>query len=87
MSNTELDRISTEYSENDPTMLVDRRFMGLLADHVLERVQGGPVLEMGIGLDVWTGKIVSRFGSSTVVEASGPLIETSRHKFPEVRYV
>ena len=57
-----LERIANEYLQPDPGRVVDRQFLDWTASRLMTWIQGPEVLELGVGDEKWTGKILERFG-------------------------
>ena len=74
-SKGDLESISTEYLEPTPDRVVDQRIFELISDFVIPRLDGRRVLELGVGDQVWTPKLISRFEEVTTVDACQNLLD------------
>lgn len=75
--------ISKEYLKNDSSMDVDSRIINILSKKVVELTVGPQVLEMGVGVDQYTEKIIKKFGHSSVVEISELLVSKIKARYGE----
>jgi SAM-dependent methyltransferase len=76
-----LERIADEYLRPDPGRVVDARFQDWSADRLIGWVQGPDVLELGVGDEQWTGKVIGRFGRTHIVDASPSLLASVKETF------
>ena len=82
MSDTkaDLDRFYDEYIQPTPDRAVDRKLMDFISDYVIGRLEGTRVLELGVGDQIWTSKLVERFPDVTTVDGSARLLEVARQR-------
>jgi len=71
----DLDRIGQTYLDTTPEQGVNNAIMEMLADFTLQRLPPGRLLEMGVGGQVWTPKLVERFDDVTTVDGSQVLLD------------
>jgi 2-polyprenyl-3-methyl-5-hydroxy-6-metoxy-1,4-benzoquinol methylase len=76
-----LDCFTPEYLDPDPSRQVDQKILGMVIDRVMPNLEGPSVLEMGCGDGQWTGPIIQKFGSTSVVDASAKLLDAARNNF------
>lgn len=70
----DLDIYADEYLDPNSARTVDQRIITILADRIIPQLKGPNVLEMGYGDGIWTSKIIEKFDSSYIVDASGKLL-------------
>ncbi len=63
-----------EYLKPTPDRVVDQKIVGLVSDYVIPRLAGRRILELGVGDQVWTPKLVSRFPDVTTIDGSADLL-------------
>jgi len=78
-----LEKISDEYLNPDPGRIVDIKLVTMMLDEVLPWINGPEVLEMGVGDDIWTARIINKIGRSNIVDASVKLLKTCKEKYKE----
>ncbi len=71
----DLEGYSGEYTSPTPARLVDQKIVHYMAQVVVAEMKDGNVLEMGVGDQIWTPLVLERFGATTVVDASAPLLD------------
>jgi len=76
-----IETISKEYLEPDAGRIIDQKILSMVTDHILPWIKGPEVLEMGFGDDVWTRKIIERFGHSSIVDASQILLNEGKGEY------
>ena len=76
-----LERIAQEYTQPDMGGLVNKRILSMIVDDVMPFITGPQVLEMGVGEDEWTARILEKIGHTNIVDASGTLLQLSRDKY------
>ncbi len=76
-----LESIANEYLKPDTGRIVDKKLLGMIAERVLPMIKGPEILEMGFGDDVWTSKIIEKFGYSSIVDASQILLNKAKTKY------
>lgn len=79
-SNSDLDVFKTEYLSPTPDREVDQRVLTLVAEYVISRLDGGDVLELGVGDQVWTPKLLEKFKVVTSVDGSQELLSAMQRK-------
>jgi len=62
------------YFDLTPDRIVDRKSIEFVADFVLSRIHGNRILELGVGDQIWTRKLVERFTHVTTIEGSAELV-------------
>jgi trans-aconitate methyltransferase len=73
-----LSRFLPVYFDLTPDRIVDRKSIEFVADFVLSRIHGDRILELGVGDQIWTSKLVERFPDVTTVEGSAELLDALR---------
>lgn len=76
----DLDGFYDEYIQPTPDRVVDRKLLDFISDYVIGRLEGTRVLELGVGDQVWTSKLVKRFADVTTVDGSARLLEVTRQR-------
>lgn len=79
-SKEELNLMKHEYLQPSPDRVVDQKIVQLVSDFVLSRISGERILELGVGDQIWTPKLVNKFKDVTTVDASSELLEEMRKK-------
>jgi 2-polyprenyl-3-methyl-5-hydroxy-6-metoxy-1,4-benzoquinol methylase len=62
------------YLQPSPAAQADQKIMALVADFVIPRLTGERLLELGVGHQVWTDRLLERFREVTTVEGSAELL-------------
>ncbi|MGH9721284.1 MAG: class I SAM-dependent methyltransferase, partial [Bryobacteraceae bacterium] len=62
------------YLNPTPDRVVDNKMMEMIADCVIGKVAGRRVLELGVGEQIWTPKLVDRFAEVTSVDGCQDLL-------------
>ena len=70
----ELDAKKDEYLSPTPDRRVDQKVFELVSDFVISRLTGERILELGVGDQVWTPKLVNRFDDVTSIDGSAELL-------------
>ncbi len=70
----ELDSFKQEYMTLTPDLVVDQTVREFICDFVLPRLEGPRVLELGVGDQIWTPRLVQRFSHVTTVDGSRELL-------------
>ena len=76
-----LESISREYVNPDPGRLVDQKIVSMVVDAVASWIDGPDVLEMGLGDDCWTSRVIETVGHSSVVDAADQLLAQAKSKY------
>lgn len=76
-----LNTIAPSYQGTDPSFVVDKKCIALLAELIMPLIKGPKVLEMGFGADEYTEKVVNRFGHSYIVDLSDALLESANERY------
>ena len=74
----DLDGVSGEYIEPTPDRVVDQKLFEYISDYVIGRLEGTRVLELGVGDQAWTSKLLERFPDVTTVDGSARLLDVAR---------
>jgi 2-polyprenyl-3-methyl-5-hydroxy-6-metoxy-1,4-benzoquinol methylase len=74
VSERELAGIAHEYLTPTDDRVVDRRLVDMIADFVVPRLPGESVLELGVGDQIWTPKLVKHFATVTTLEGDDELL-------------
>jgi len=82
----ELERIGGQYLKPTPDRRVDQKFLDCVADFVISRLSGQRVLELGVGDQVWTPKLLARFPDVTSVDGSAGLLAAMEKKVGSGRW-
>ncbi len=84
LSNTEeiesLEKIALQYTEPDKGRDMDKKTLEMTAEKVMKWING-EVLEMGVGDDAWTSRIVAKLGHTNIVDASKTLLDITKNKY------
>lgn len=75
-----LDVFAHEYLAPPPDRSVDQKFFEMISDFVVSRLDGDQILELGVGDQVWTPKLVKKFSSVTSLDASKELLRAMKEK-------
>lgn len=76
----DLDKVKDEYLNPTPDRKVDRKIATLVSDFVMYYITGERILELGVGDQIWTPKLVDRFPDVTTVDGSSELLRTMNQK-------
>lgn len=76
-----LEKYATGYLKPDLGRQVDNKILRLMVEEILPWVRGPEILEMGFGDDAWTGKVVEKFGHSSIVDASEKVLTKAHKKY------
>ncbi|MBA4372535.1 MAG: hypothetical protein C0402_06690 [Thermodesulfovibrio sp.] len=79
-SKQNLDVFKDEYLCPGPDRRVDQHILDLVCDFVLPKISGSRALELGVGDQVWTPKLLERFESVTSVDGSKELLTAMAQK-------
>lgn len=73
----------------NPTLdrTVDEKILELVSEFVIPKVTGGRILELGVGDQIWTPKLVDRFNDVTTVDASSVLLTAMQEKLLGKRWM
>jgi len=82
----ELDRMTHEYLAPSPDRKVDQTILQFVSDFVISRLEGDRVLELGVGDQVWTPKLVEIFREVVTVDGSRELLAAMERKLSEKRW-
>lgn len=86
-SDRSLDSFKREYLSPTPDREVDQAVLELVSDYVISRLAGGSLLELGVGDQVWTPKLMKKAEKVTSVDGSQELLEAMRQKLTEKQWV
>jgi len=75
MASEDLDRYSDTYLAPTADRRVDQFFVEAICDEIIPGLQGPRILEMGVGDQVWTPKLLRRFADVTSVDGSKILLD------------
>ncbi len=79
-SNDDLDIFKSEYLLPTPDRRVDQNILGLVAEYVISRLDGERILELGVGDQVWTPKLIEKFTQVTSIDGSKELLSAMQQK-------
>ncbi len=82
----ELDAISSEYLQRPPDREVDAVFIDAIAEHIIDRLTGASVIELGLGDRVWTPRLLARFDRVVSVDGSAELVAAVAASTPDPRW-
>ena len=74
----ELDAKQHEYLNPTQDRMADQKIIRLVADYAIGRVEGERVLEMGVGDQIWTPRLVKKYKHVTTIEGSQVLLDAMR---------
>lgn len=83
----DLAKIAEEYLDESPEQIVNNKIMAMIADFVIDRLPGQRILEMGVGGQAWTSRLVEHFDAVTTVDAAPRLLHVLREKLADQRWV
>ncbi len=76
----ELNTYKDEYLFPKPDRKVDQKIMELVSEFVISRLTGSRILELGIGDQIWTQKLLNKFADVTSVDGSADLLSAMQKK-------
>ena len=78
VSAEELEKVNREYLAPSPDRDVDKVVLGFCAEYVVDRLPADRerVLELGLGDQVWTPKLLAKFPHVTSIDGSKALLDT-----------
>jgi len=76
-----LESVSREYLEPDDGRMVDKKVISMVIDNITPWLKGPEILEMGFGDDLWTSRIIDKYGHSSIVDASQILLNEAKKKY------
>ena len=82
----ELDIIKNEYLNPTPDRRVDKRIVDFISDFVISKLSGERLLELGVGDQIWTPKLVDRIPDVTTVDGSAELLYEMQQKLTGKRW-
>ena len=82
----ELDAYRDEYLNPTADREVEQKVEQLVSDFVISRLSGERVLELGVGDQIWTTKLVDRFTEVTTVDGSRELLASMQRKLSGKRW-
>ncbi|HIK06628.1 MAG TPA: class I SAM-dependent methyltransferase [Trichormus sp. M33_DOE_039] len=80
---TELEQIKAEYLNPNPGRKVDQKIINLVSEFVIPRLSGDRILELGVGDQIWTPKLLEKFASVTSIDASPGLLVSMQEKLAD----
>ncbi len=83
----QLDSFNNEYLSPTPDREVDQAVLELVADYVISRLACRNLLELGVGDQVWTPKLLEKFGKVTSVDGSQELLAAMQRKLAGKNWV
>lgn len=83
---SELDTMKDEYLSPTPDRSVDQKILELISDFVVAKVTGERILELGVGDQVWTPKLVGRFADVTSIDGSAELLAAMQRRLAGKRW-
>src|SRR5262245_20265361 len=81
-----VDLNQAEYLDPTPDRKVDQKILDLVSDYVISRLSGNRILELGVGDQVWTPKLLNKCGEVVTVDGSAALLAAMGRKVPEHRW-
>ena len=77
-----LERVSDQYLAPTPDRSVDQKILGFVGDYVVERLpkSNGHVLELGVGDQVWTPRLLAKYPHLTTVDGTASLLDAMKLK-------
>jgi 2-polyprenyl-3-methyl-5-hydroxy-6-metoxy-1,4-benzoquinol methylase len=79
----ELDKYKNEYLRPTPDRDVDQKLIGLVSDFVISRLTGDRILELGVGEQIWSPKLIDKFPDVTTVDGSEELLAAMQAQLAE----
>jgi trans-aconitate methyltransferase len=76
----ELETVKDEYLHPTPERVVDCKFVEMVSDLMIGKIHGDRILELGVGDQIWTPKLVARFPHVTSLDGSPDLLEKMRSR-------
>jgi trans-aconitate methyltransferase len=86
LESQQLEQIDVEYLNPTPDRGVDQKVLHLVSDFVISRLSGEHILELGVGDQIWTPKLVDKFADVTSVDASSGLLAAMQKKLALKRW-
>jgi 2-polyprenyl-3-methyl-5-hydroxy-6-metoxy-1,4-benzoquinol methylase len=83
---TELEQINAEYLNPTPDRGVDQKILDFVSDFVISRLSGDRILELGVGDQIWTPKLLDKFDDVTSVDGSSGLLAAMQEKLGGKRW-
>ncbi|MFN6460365.1 MAG: methyltransferase domain-containing protein [Nostoc sp. DedVER02] len=80
VSKRELEQIKTEYLNPTKDRGVDQKILNLISDVVISRLNGERILELGVGDQIWTPKLLEKFADVTSIDGSSGLLAAMQEK-------
>lgn len=77
---TRLDNNVAEYLAPTPDRVVDQKIMAMVCEFLIDKLEGKQVLEMGVGDQVMTPMLVSRYPAVTTIDGSQQLLDAMRRR-------
>lgn len=69
-----LEKFKDEYLSPSADRRVDQRLVEMVADYIIPKLTGNRILELGVGDQVWTPKLLERFVDVTSIDGSAELL-------------
>lgn len=85
-SGKELDAYRHEYLNPPADRQVEQKVEELVSDFVISRLSGERVLELGVGDQIWTPKLLDRFAEVTTVDGARDLLAAMASKLHGKRW-
>lgn len=82
-SKEEIDTYKDEYLFPTPDREIDQKIFELISEFVISRLTGVRILELGVGDQIWTPKLLNKFRDVTSVDASEGLLTAMQRKVGE----
>jgi SAM-dependent methyltransferase len=81
---SDLERAAKVYLNPTPDRLVDNKLMEMTADFVISKLSGSRILELGVGEQIWTPRLVAQFSEIVSLDGSSELLERMRSRITHV---
>ena len=78
-----LNKYKEIYLKPTQERVVDQKRMKLVADYILPKLKGNRVLELGVGDQIWTPKLIERFTDVVTIDGSSELLAEMKKRLGE----
>lgn len=82
-STRELEQINTEYLNPTKDRGVDQKILNMISDLVISGLSGESILELGVGDQIWTPKLLQKFADVTSIDGSSGLLAAMEAKLAD----
>ena len=76
----EIDAFKDIYLKPTPERKIDQKRVELTADFILPKLKGESILELGVGDQIYTPKLIEKFKDVTTIDASSELLDEMKKK-------